>query len=773
MTVAMVFGIVGCNNNGSDDDVQATTYTVTFDVQGHGTAPKAQTVNKGGHATEPTAPVETGWIFEGWYKESGCVNEYSFTGEAVIADITLYAKWTEVASVADSYTVTFDVQGHGTAPKAQTVNKGGHAEEPTAPAEAGWDFGGWYKESGCVNGYNFATETVTSDITVYAKWTENSSDKTPTTNAKPTIYLAGDSTVKTYNDAQYIGGWGQYLNYFLSNDVTVVNAANGGRSSRSFINEGRLYNIKNNTYSFSENNRKSIEDVIKAGDFLFIQFGHNDDDTNKGTYSTLYDRMVPLGTPDSNGVFPVTAPSDTAKMANTYLPQEYIDHNSQENVTKAYSTIKTYGDTYFSYDCGGTYKWYLKQYVDFARSKDAIPVLVTPVARVAFNSDGTLRGGAGRHGDNFAYVQAVRQLAQEEDCLLIDNFAYTKNLIETATKSYADFLMALVPNDLTGTWPTDYDNGYNNADAGFQKIEATHYNKYGAYLTAGYVANSILASATDKEIHRNGGEYFNFTDYVKEIPSAYVDPSNRISRTKVAELEGLYTIVNPTNPNRTYPDPAEVVAKINEVCKGTVTAENYLQYQEKCGEALALYNGLNYDDRSAVTNYGTLKQYIAEVEKQIAANRPVATRTVVLDASDLAVADITSAVTSGDFKLVGAEGKAISVKATQSSFDVNGEKITVSKGISMGGSASFTGSRYIEFTTTGACTVTVVAKSSGNDDRTLNLVSADATNKVITTFGAETGVTVTSQDLSSAGTYRVGSAGSGIWIYYILIEYFD
>ena len=32
---------------------------------------------------------------------------------------------------------------------------------------------------------------------------------------KPTIYLAGDSTVKTYNDDQYIGGWGQYLDLFL------------------------------------------------------------------------------------------------------------------------------------------------------------------------------------------------------------------------------------------------------------------------------------------------------------------------------------------------------------------------------------------------------------------------------------------------------------------------------------------------------------------------------------------------------------------------------
>ncbi len=703
--VALVFGIVGCNNsnnsnndniNDNTDNTQPTTYTVTFDVQGHGTAPQTQTVEKDGYATNPGTLTAEGWTFGGWYEESACSNEFAFTTKKIIDNTTVYAKWTAVST----------------------------------------------------------------------------SDNTLTTNLKPTIYLAGDSTVKTYSDSQYIGGWGQYLNYFLSDDVTVVNAANGGRSSRSFINEGRLYNIENNTYSFSENNRQSIEDVITAGDFLFIQFGHNDDDTNKGTYSTLYDRMVPLGTPDENGVYPVTAPSDEAKMANTYLPQEYIDHNSQENVTKAYATIKTYGDTYFSYDCGGTYKWYLKQYIDFAREKGAIPVLVTPVARVAFNSDGTLKSGAGRHGENFAYVQAVRQLAEEEDCLLIDNFAYTKTLIETATSGYADFLMALVPNDLTGTWPTGYDNSYNNVDAGFQKIEATHYNKYGAYLTAGYVANSILSSIADKETHKNDGEYFTFADYVLKTPSKYIDPSNRISKTKVTALEGLYTGVNPTNPNRTYPDPAAVVAKINEVCTGTVTADNYLLYQEKCDEALALYNGLNYDDRSAVTNYGTLTQYIAAVENQIAANRPTPTRTVVLNASDVASGEITSEVTSGDFKIVGASGKAINVSAVSTTFEVNGENVTTSKGISMGGSATFGKSRYIEFTTTGACTVTVVAKSSGTDDRTLNLVSAGSST-AITTFEANAGVSVTSRNLAEAGTYQIGSANKGIWIYYILIEYFD
>ncbi len=139
----------------------------------------------------------------------------------------------------------------------------------------------------------------------------------PDTDKTPTIFLAGDSTVKTYDDGQYIAGWGQFLELFLSDKITVKNAAHGGRSSRSFINEGRLYDIDGGNYSFSQNGGNSIADEIKEGDYLFIQFGHNDDASKLSNYTTIYDRMVPLGEPDANGIYPVT-PAE--KMPTTYLP---------------------------------------------------------------------------------------------------------------------------------------------------------------------------------------------------------------------------------------------------------------------------------------------------------------------------------------------------------------------------------------------------------------------------------------------------------------------
>ena len=74
-----------------------------------------------------------------------------------------------------------------------------------------------------------------------------------------------------------------------------------------------------------------------------------------------------------------------------------------------------YGDSFYSYDCGGTYKWYLTQYIETAREVGAIPVLVTPVSRLYYTNDGTIKP----HHDstdtttgtlvteNNAYVEAV------------------------------------------------------------------------------------------------------------------------------------------------------------------------------------------------------------------------------------------------------------------------------------------------------------------------------------------------------------------------------
>ena len=83
---------------------------------------------------------------------------------------TVNGDWT---AFTPNYTVTFDANGHGTAPDAQCVAKNGKATTPAAPTATGYTFGGWYKEAGCTNAWDFANDVVTSDITLYAQWTAN------------------------------------------------------------------------------------------------------------------------------------------------------------------------------------------------------------------------------------------------------------------------------------------------------------------------------------------------------------------------------------------------------------------------------------------------------------------------------------------------------------------------------------------------------------------------------------------------------------------------
>lgn len=135
---------------------------VTFDVRGHGYAPSQQTFPYGGTATQPKDLYAEGYTFAGWYTDPECTSKYDFSKE-VKEDITLYALW-----LADGI-VTFDVQGHGTAPEAQQIKYGKTATEPEDPTEEGYVFVKWFTDSACTTEYDFSAP-VTGDITLYAKW---------------------------------------------------------------------------------------------------------------------------------------------------------------------------------------------------------------------------------------------------------------------------------------------------------------------------------------------------------------------------------------------------------------------------------------------------------------------------------------------------------------------------------------------------------------------------------------------------------------------------
>ncbi len=268
------------------------------------------------------------------------------------------------------------------------------------------------------------------------------------------VYLAGDSTVKDYSgkgmnqsNNSTEGSWGEYFQAFLNQELaTVVNYANGGRSTRNFINEGSL---------------EKIAATMKEGDYLFIQFGHNDCSNGSGY---LEDRYVPLGEPDANGIYPTTAGVEVATPA---------------------SLQDKYGDTFYSYDCGGTFKWYLLQYINAAREAGAIPVLVTPVSRLSFDSEGMIQekhdstdastGTQVTSGN--AYVKAVQQLAAEEQVLLIDATEITKAMYEAAYR--AD---AAASGNFSALAKQALCTGDN-----------THSSKLGGFVSAAYIAQAVQA----------------------------------------------------------------------------------------------------------------------------------------------------------------------------------------------------------------------------------------------------------------------------------------
>ncbi|MBR3308138.1 MAG: InlB B-repeat-containing protein [Lachnospiraceae bacterium] len=150
-------------------EAQSASYTVSFDMNGHGgTAPAAQSVKEGGKATEPTAPTDEDYNFGGWFREKACTNRWGFSTDTVEDDTTLYAKWTQKPEI---YTVTFDMNGvDGKAPEPQSVEDGSLLTTPKYTEAAGYTFGGWYKDKGCTEKWDFSEDRVSGNTTLYASW---------------------------------------------------------------------------------------------------------------------------------------------------------------------------------------------------------------------------------------------------------------------------------------------------------------------------------------------------------------------------------------------------------------------------------------------------------------------------------------------------------------------------------------------------------------------------------------------------------------------------
>ena len=187
---------------------------------------------------------------------------------------------------------------------------------------------------------------------------------------KPVVFITGDSTVKnTDRDSTGMWGWGsQAGRIFDPQKITWINCAQAGRSCRTYLREGRWEKVYND---------------LQPGDFVLIQFGHNDiGELHRGKH---------------RGEIPGTA--DTSCVSRVVLNDE------------------AYNEVVYSFG------WYLKKMIDDCRQKGATPILVSLTPRNEW-TDGKIE----RRNDS--YGKWYREVADETGCTFVDLHNITADALD-------------------------------------------------------------------------------------------------------------------------------------------------------------------------------------------------------------------------------------------------------------------------------------------------------------------------------------------------------
>ncbi|MDE6104225.1 MAG: InlB B-repeat-containing protein, partial [Clostridia bacterium] len=144
-------------------------HKITF-VTNNGSEVPTQYAKDGNTTPRPEDPTREGFTFLGWY-DASYSTAYDFD-TPVTQDVTLYAKWQATSSSAEMVTITLNYNYDS---KTESVEIAKGATLPLAnqqPEREDWNFAGWYKDSACTQLFNL-TESLTADITLYAKWSKD------------------------------------------------------------------------------------------------------------------------------------------------------------------------------------------------------------------------------------------------------------------------------------------------------------------------------------------------------------------------------------------------------------------------------------------------------------------------------------------------------------------------------------------------------------------------------------------------------------------------
>lgn len=195
---------------------------------------------------------------------------------------------------------------------------------------------------------------------------------------KPVVFITGDSTVKNEDKADDgMWGWGAVAGtVFDESKVSIVNAAMAGRSCRTFLNEGRWERVYNS---------------LQPGDFVLIQFGHND--------------ISPIDMPKYRGA--IATASDTCHVYQMKAAKEDLaKQNVIDQKLKSNTLVGSYEVVY-------SFGWYLKKFIQDVREKGATPILVSLTPRNEWPN-----GKMERRNDTYGLW--YRQVAEETGVEFVD-----------------------------------------------------------------------------------------------------------------------------------------------------------------------------------------------------------------------------------------------------------------------------------------------------------------------------------------------------------------
>lgn len=267
-----------------------------------------------------------------------------------------------------------------------------------------------------------------------------------------TVFMIGDSTManKSLDAGNQERGWGHVLGGFFSENIRVENHAVNGRSSKSFIDEGRW---------------QKVLDRIRPGDYVLIQFGHNDEKADEKRHT----------------------------------------------------------------DPGTTFDANLRKFVSETRSKGGIPVLFNSIVRRNFGENTNAianddirseKSTAVEEGNKLVdthgkYLDSPRNVAREMKVCFIDLNEATRQLVESYGVEGSKKLFMWIPKDVSPACPKG-------------RQDNTHLNVFGARRVASLAADSLASHFPElaKEVRHydyvvakdGSGDFFTVQEAINAVP---------------------------------------------------------------------------------------------------------------------------------------------------------------------------------------------------------------------------------------------------------------